>query len=644
MNWNNLGGIFDVKAGLSAVSWKPDRLDILSVAGSSVWHKAWDSGSWYPSPADWGNLGGKFDFDTDVAAVSWGKDRLDIFGMAGNSVWHKAWDGSQWYPSPDGWNNLGGKFDPGTKLTAVSWGNNRLDIFALAGQSIWHKAWDTNQWYPSPDGWNNLGGKFNPGTSISAVSWDKGRLDIFAMAGNSIWQKTWDTNQWYPSPTDWTNLGGSFDQLTSISAVSWAKNRLDIFALAGNSIWQKTWDTNQWYPSHSDWTNLGGIFDQGTSIATVSWDKNRLDIFALAGNSVWHKAWDTNQWYPSHSDWYNLGGYFDKGTRLSAVSWAKNRLDIFAHAGHSVWHKAWDGSRWWPYEAVSVDLRPTIIDMGLVPKSQGYRGTCSVFASTFLLEYMTCKEKNRSNLDYSEEYLNAVTNTAIGYEEDGDFFSSITKGYGEYGIVDEVSFPYQSSFDPKHKPSQKLMNIGKAARFLKSEIMYASKPNPSGGSPRGLSNNQIESVKKLLESGVPVAMGFHGASALQTSDMNGITAWNDLSDEVTGAYAHSVPVVGYWAATGGTDVGYFIFRNSGGPDWGDHGYGYFSFNYVSKFVYDVVLYDKEPKFSLTDVVAATVKPKLVKLPFITEAEMERTGKLINAKSKVSQPDAVVFDK
>jgi hypothetical protein len=53
---------------------------------------------------------------------------------------------------------------------------------------------------------------------------------------------------------------------------------------------------------------------------------------------------------------------------------------------------------------------------------------------------------------------------------------------------------------------------------------------------------------------------------------------------------HSVALVGYGEGKEFPGGGYFIFRNSWGPEWGDEGYGYMPFDYVLKYANDLVVY------------------------------------------------------
>jgi hypothetical protein len=57
-----------------------------------------------------------------------------------------------------------------------------------------------------------------------------------------------------------------------------------------------------------------------------------------------------------------------------------------------------------------VDLRPAIERFGLTVRDQGSRGTCSVFATTSLIEYHAARAQKLNGLDLSEEYLNWAKN------------------------------------------------------------------------------------------------------------------------------------------------------------------------------------------------------------------------------------------
>lgn len=291
----------------------------------------------------------------------------------------------------------------------------------------------------------------------------------------------------------------------------------------------------------------------------------------------------------------------------------------------------------------TIDMRPVISQMGLSIKNQGARGTCSVFATTFLLEYMVCKErglriqtwpqdsKNRS-INFSEEYLNAVANMATGRGDDGDFFESCWLGYRDFGIVGEEWFPYQQTFDDR-RPDNELIEVGKAARFFKADLMYSQKkPTQPNFSPKGLSDQQLSAVINQLDNQVPVAFGKHIARDIQTVSSGGLNILNDIADETDQPGAHSVAIVGYSASRVIPSNGYFIFRNSYGEGWGDKGYGYLSFNYARKYVYDAVVYDRASGF--LPGVTKPVKPFEIRLPPPSLIEMDKIGKLIHPNSRM----------
>lgn len=150
-----------------------------------------------------------------------------------------------------------------------------------------------------------------------------------------------------------------------------------------------------------------------------------------------------------------------------------------------------------------VDLRPEINTLGIaVRPTQAARGTCSVFAMTFLLEYMYAKNYGLKSPDYSEEYLNYASNLALGQKVDGGFFDEIDAGYQKYGIVDEVLVPYKSVFNPGLAVRPEVTKKGAAiAPRLKPHFIKPWNVNT------GLTAAQLLSILVQIKSGRPVAAG-----------------------------------------------------------------------------------------------------------------------------------------
>jgi hypothetical protein len=236
-----------------------------------------------------------------------------------------------------------------------------------------------------------------------------------------------------------------------------------------------------------------------------------------------------------------------------------------------------------------VDLRPEIAALGIpVRPNQGARGTCSVFAMTFLLDFMYAKHYGFTNADFSEEYLNYVSNLAIGQQVDGGFFDQLDKGYQKYGIVNESLAPYKSSFDPNMKLRDTVLKTGSAiAPRLKQHFIKAWDVNT------GLQASQLLAILFQLKQGRPVAAGLRWPKEgkFATEKILGLTLMKtpppgDVFD------GHSIDFVGYKASKSFPGEGYLIFRNSWGTGFGDNGYGYMSFDYAMKYVNDLIEYTK----------------------------------------------------
>lgn len=237
--------------------------------------------------------------------------------------------------------------------------------------------------------------------------------------------------------------------------------------------------------------------------------------------------------------------------------------------------------------APGVDLRPRIAQLGLGIRDQGDRGTCSVFAMTFLLEYT--QSRGMIGNDLSEEYMNTAANIASGALVDGDYFDKLDAGVRKFGMVPEAALRYQPTFVPTATLPAELTNQGKAfnsprARFIKP-----------WDNRRGANAQELAAVLASLDRGVPVAGGFWWPvkTAWNVRNVGGVHVMDTppLDDKMKRVKdGHSVVLVGYFRNATFPGGGYVVFRNSWGPGWGDQGYGYMSFEYVQRFANDLVVY------------------------------------------------------
>jgi hypothetical protein len=99
-----------------------------------------------------------------------------------------------------------------------------------------------------------------------------------------------------------------------------------------------------------------------------------------------------------------------------------------------------------------------------------------------------------------------------------------------------------------------------------------------------------------LDQGVPVAAGFQLYDGLLTAQFGAITAWAAAPRSPTNRREHSMALVGYQQWLGGQGGGgYFIIRNSAGPNVGDNGYVYATFDFVARNVDDVMVFNVAPR-------------------------------------------------
>ncbi len=141
--------------------------------------------------------------------------------------------------------------------------------------------------------------------------------------------------------------------------------------------------------------------------------------------------------------------------------------------------------------------------------------------------------------------------------------------------------PYAAVFDPNNTPSAQA--VSDAASRSNFYIDFVKTFNDK----IGLSESQIDEIKKLLDRGYPVAIG-----------ANYPKDWTFDSDDVlqmpTGGedfFGHSVVIVGYVDDSKYSGGGVFIIRNSAGPAWLDYGHAKIPYGYYMLHGNDAIAID-----------------------------------------------------
>jgi C1A family cysteine protease len=204
-----------------------------------------------------------------------------------------------------------------------------------------------------------------------------------------------------------------------------------------------------------------------------------------------------------------------------------------------------------------VDLRP-----GMPPVyDQGQLGSCSGNAVAAAFQFDQMKEKipswnpSRLFIYYNERLIEGTVN-----EDDGAQLRDGIKAISTYGVCDESVWAYDvSKFAVK--PS--------ADAYTEAKTHVAMQYARVG--------QDLLSLKQTLAGGFPVVVGIMLFEAFEGDDVaqSGMVPMPDPeSDQCLGG--HAVVVAGY-----DDSMKCFIMRNSWGKDWGDEGYFYLPYDYLT---------------------------------------------------------------
>ncbi|MEP1385547.1 MAG: C1 family peptidase [Paraglaciecola sp.] len=209
----------------------------------------------------------------------------------------------------------------------------------------------------------------------------------------------------------------------------------------------------------------------------------------------------------------------------------------------------------------SVDCSPV--------DDQGSLGSCTAQAAINLLEYMM-RRSGKEHVDLSRLFTYKVTRNLLGWEGDtGAYIRTSIQSIVAFGAPPETHWPYDiNQFEVEPSP----FLYAYAENF--KALNYA-RIDHYGISPDDL----ILAIKRVLAAGFCISFGFTVYSSLSgAADV----PFPSTIDKVEGG--HAVLAVGYdddHQTQDRRNIPSIIFKNSWGVEWGDHGYGYLPFEYIT---------------------------------------------------------------
>jgi C1A family cysteine protease len=205
-----------------------------------------------------------------------------------------------------------------------------------------------------------------------------------------------------------------------------------------------------------------------------------------------------------------------------------------------------------------VDLR----EMDSPIFNQGSLGSCTGNATAGAYMYNLKKQKE-AFFTPSRLFIYYNGRKALGTikQDSGAMLRDCIKSVNTDGVCSEDMWPYDISQFTK-KPSRQCY---RTARDHQS-VSYSRVPRT------------LDSFKSCLASGLPFVFGFAVYESFMTREVarTGMMPWPSKSEKSYGG--HAVCCVGY---DDSIDGGKFIVRNSWGDKWGDKGYFYMPYEYLT---------------------------------------------------------------
>lgn len=222
----------------------------------------------------------------------------------------------------------------------------------------------------------------------------------------------------------------------------------------------------------------------------------------------------------------------------------------------------------------TVDLRAWCSPI----EDQGSLGSCTANAGVGLMEYFERRAMGK-HIDASRLFLYKATRNLMRWTGDtGAFLRSTMGAMVLFGVPPEEYWPYRiADFD--REPTSFCYAF---AQNYQAINYYRLDP------PGTTAATLLARIQANLAAGLPSMFGFTVYTSISQASQTGKIPMPTKGEKVAGG--HAIVAVGYDNQMkiknnnpGGTQTtGAFLIRNSWGTGWGDAGYGWLPYDYVTK--------------------------------------------------------------